>query len=114
MDLDVDSMYIARAHRLGQCQSNNRMQKRPLIANVHDYCDTETIMSKAFLLKGTPFSVDYDLPKEINEVKKALWSITRGGNSPRFSIMKIFQLNPELGQKCSEITNKMIKRIKHP
>ena len=38
----------------------------------------------------------------------------RGGNSPRFSIRKIFQFNPELGQKCSEITNKMFKRIKHP
>ena len=31
-------------------------------------------MRKAFLLKGTPFSVDYDLPKEINEARKALWS----------------------------------------
>ena len=50
------------------------MQRRPLIANFRDYCDTETIMSKAFLLKGTPFSVDYDLPKEINEARKALWS----------------------------------------
>ena len=38
----------------------------------------------------------------------------RGGNSPRFSIRKIVQLNPELGQKCSEITNKMFKRTKHP
>ena len=27
-------------------------------------------------------------------------------------IRKTFQLNPELGQKCSEITNKMIKRTK--
>ena len=38
----------------------------------------------------------------------------RCGNSPRFSIRKIFQLNPELGQTCSEITNKMFKRTKHP
>ena len=38
----------------------------------------------------------------------------RGGNSPRFSIRKIVQLNHELGQKCSEITNKMFKRTKHP
>ena len=37
----------------------------------------------------------------------------RGGNSPRFSIRKIFQFNPELGQKCSEITDKMFKRTKH-
>ena len=38
----------------------------------------------------------------------------RGGNSPRFSIRKIFQFNPGLGQKCSETTNKMFKRTKHP
>ena len=38
----------------------------------------------------------------------------RVGNSPRFSIRKIFQLNPELGQKCSEITNKIFKRTKQP
>ena len=36
--------------------------------------DTDAIMSKAFLLKRTPFSVDFDLPKEINEARKALWS----------------------------------------
>ena len=28
-------------------------------------------------------------------------SYYRGDNSPRFSIRKIFQANPELGQKCS-------------
>ena len=43
----------------------------------------------------------------------SLWE-DRGGNSPRFSIRKLFQLNPELGKKCSEITNKMLKRTKHP
>ena len=38
----------------------------------------------------------------------------RGGNSPRFSIRKIFQLNPELGQKCSEITYKCLKEQNIP
>ena len=38
----------------------------------------------------------------------------RGGKSLRFLIRKIFQLNPELGLKCSEITNKMFIRTKHP
>ena len=36
----------------------------------------------------------------------------RGGNSPKLSIRKILQLDPELGQKCSEFTNKMFKRTK--
>ena len=37
----------------------------------------------------------------------------RDSNSPRFSIRKISQLNPELGKKCSEMTNKMLKITKH-
>ena len=37
----------------------------------------------------------------------------RGGNSPRLSVRKIFQLNLELGQKCSKINNRMFKRSKH-
>ena len=31
-------------------------------------------MIKAFLLRGTGFSVDYDLPKEINQARKSLWN----------------------------------------
>ena len=39
-------------------------------------------MSKVFLLKGTSFSVDYDLPKDINEARKALWSELKHIESP--------------------------------
>ena len=52
-----------------------------------------------------------DLKKSLHDDEMVKY---RGGNSPGFSIKKIFQLNPELGQKCSEITNKMFKRTKHP
>ena len=38
-----------------------------------DFCDTELIMSRAHMLKNTPFSVGYDLPKEIHEARKKLW-----------------------------------------
>ena len=51
---------------------------------------------------------------DLHTISNCSYLFNRGGNSPRFSIRKIFQLNPELGQKCSEITNKMFKRTKHP
>ena len=65
LDLDADRMYLARAHRLGPIKKFAGLRKRPLIVNFRDYCDIQSIMGNAHLLRGTPFSVDHDLPKEI-------------------------------------------------
>ena len=43
----------------------------------------DLIMSKANLLKGTPFSICYDLPKEINEARKKLWDELKSIKSKR-------------------------------
>ena len=66
-------MYISRAHRLGPRKIGQRVYSRPIIVNFRDFCDTDLIMSKAYMLERTPFSVGYDLPKEINEARKKLW-----------------------------------------
>lgn len=59
--------------------------------NFRDFCDTELIMSRAHLLKSTPFSVGYDLPKEINEARKKLWvelkSIKNSKPSAKYQIL---------------------------
>lgn len=91
-DLDSDKMYLARAHRLGARKNNNRNQRRPIVVNFRDYCDTEAIMSRAYMLKDTPFSVDYDLPKEISVARKALWSElkTIKTNNPRVKCQIIY------------------------
>lgn len=73
LDLDSDRMYLARAHRLGPRKIGHRNPRRPIIVNFRDFCDTDTIMSRTYMLKDTPFSVCYDLPKEINEARKILW-----------------------------------------
>ena len=70
-------MYLARAHRLGPRKIEIRDPRRPIIVNFRDFIDTDTIMNKAFMLKNTPFSIAYDLPKEINEARKRLWSELR-------------------------------------
>ena len=77
LDLDSDRMYLARAHRLGPRKIGIRDPRRPIIVNFRDFIDTDTIMNKAFMLKNTPFSISYDLPKEINEARKRLWSELR-------------------------------------
>jgi len=73
LDIDSDRMYIARAHRLGRLQRNNQYQSRPIIVNFRDYCDIESIMNSARMLRGKPFSIDHDFPKEIQEARSRLW-----------------------------------------
>ena len=73
LDLDANGMYLSRAHRLGPRKIGQRVSSRPIIVNFRDFCDTESNMSRAYMLKRTPFSVGYDLPKEINEARKKLW-----------------------------------------
>lgn len=72
--IDSRHIYIARAHRLGRLAPNRRYQSRPIIVNFRDYGDTELIMGKVRMLKGTPFSVDFDFPREIQEARGRLWS----------------------------------------
>ena len=74
LDLDPDRIYLARAHRLGVKKPNLRGQRRPIIVNFRDFRDTEVIMSRAYMLRNTRFSIDYDLPKEIGDARKRLWS----------------------------------------
>ena len=73
LDLDADKMYLARAHRLGPRRIGQRDPRRPIIVNFRDFCDTDLIMNRAHCLKQKPFSIGYDLPKEINEARKKLW-----------------------------------------
>jgi hypothetical protein len=72
LDLDPGAIYLSRAHRLGR-RSHNRISRRPIIVNFRDYCDTEMIMNRAHMLKSTPFSVDIDLPREIQNARSKLW-----------------------------------------
>lgn len=80
LGLEADNMYLARAHRLGPWRNDVRANKRPIIVNFRDYCDLELVLSKAFMLKNTQYSLDRDLPKEISEARKRLW--------PTFKYMK--------------------------
>ena len=73
LDVDSNSMYITRAHRLGPRRQGVQVHKRPIIVNFRDYCDVELIFSKANLLKNTNFSIDRDMPKEISDARKRLW-----------------------------------------
>ena len=75
LDIDVRDMYIARAHRLGAKSRDRPNHNRPIIVAFRDFCDTELIMSRARMLKNTPFSIDFDLPREIQAARSKLWPL---------------------------------------
>ena len=55
LDIDPTHVYIARGHRHGQRNPQRQHNSRPMIANVRDFCDIETIMSRGRMLKARPF-----------------------------------------------------------
>lgn len=78
LDIDTTEMCIERAHRMGLLTDEKYRgkfdPKRPMIIKFRDYADTETIMSKAYKLKGSRFSVDRQYPKEISKARSELYS----------------------------------------
>ena len=62
-----------RAHRLERPNPDKYFQKRPIIVNFRDYGDVKEIMGVVYKLRNTPFSIDYDMPKEIQNARKRLW-----------------------------------------
>jgi len=50
LDIDLTRVYTARAHRLGQRNPHRQHNSRPIIANVRECCDIETIMRRVRML----------------------------------------------------------------
>ena len=67
------SIVIDRAHRLGK-RRNRAFSRRPIIVAFRDFADTERVLSRGYLLKGTRFGVDRDYPMEINKARGVLWN----------------------------------------
>ena len=78
LGVDTEEMEIERAHRLGRVHFQRRGdgvdQKRPMVVRFRDYVDTETIMIKAYRLKGSPFAIDRQYPKEISRARSELYN----------------------------------------
>ena len=74
LDLDISSISIERAHRLGtvgRAKDDGRVtQNRPIIVRFRDYPDTVDILKSANKLKGTTFGIDRDYPREIADARK--------------------------------------------
>jgi hypothetical protein len=61
---------MPRVHRLGRYKKGSN---RPIIAFFLDSRDTEYVVSRAKMLKGTNFNINRDFPKEIASARKLLW-----------------------------------------
>ena len=77
MRIDSDDLYIGRVHRLGPFHKAEQRQRtdnprRPIIIAFEDYKSTETVLSSAYMLKGSNFSVTRDYPKEIVAARQRL------------------------------------------
>ena len=77
LDLDPESICIQRVHRVGRPplrRFSGPVKHRPLIAAFRDFQDVELIISNANKLKGTGYGIHRDLPKEILDARKPLWT----------------------------------------
>ena len=80
LELDPDEICIQRAHRIGRIQTRKphyhgqTTKHRPLIIALRDSQDVELIIGNASKLRGTGFGINRDLPKEILDARKPLWS----------------------------------------
>lgn len=68
-----DSIVIDRAHRVGK-RKTRAFARRPIIVALRDFEDTEQILSRGYLLKGSRFGIDRDYPMEINRARGLLWN----------------------------------------
>jgi hypothetical protein len=75
LDLDLNDYYVQRVHRLGslgRARALSQIPRRPIIVAFRDFPDTDFILNRASMLKGTRFGIDRDYPKEISNARKRL------------------------------------------
>ena len=76
LKLDNADSYILRdCHRLGAPKKQDgtpRNLPKPIIMAFVCQKDRNEVMRKAFELKGTPFSIKSDLPKELNDIRSKM------------------------------------------
>ena len=78
--LDIEGVYIQRAHRIGNPFNRRssqyaprRTDPRPIIACFRDNKDIERILSNAHKLRDTNFGINRDYPPEITSARSKLW-----------------------------------------
>ena len=89
LDIDPNQAYIARAYIMGWRNPDRHFQARPIIANFRDFGTVEAIMNNVKRLRGLPFSVDRDFPREIQEARSRLWPLYKETkrNCPRSKVV---------------------------
>ena len=65
MGIDSDDLYIRRIHRLGSLhmtKMKNEVPRRPIIVSFNDDQSVQKVLSAAYMLRGTNYSVSKDFP----------------------------------------------------
>jgi archaellum component FlaC len=71
---DIQDVKLDRAHRLGQRRAG---KTRPIVAKFNYYPDRERVRQAAPELKGTPYGISEQFPKEIQARRKILADIMK-------------------------------------
>ena len=71
---DAADMKIHRAHRVG---TYNKDRIRPIVVKFAFFPDRERVRKKSFRLKGTPFGISEQFPKEVLETRGKLVPIMK-------------------------------------
>ena len=74
LGIDPKNIEIERSHRLGKYQKE---KKRPIVTKFLKFKDKENIKKAGFKLKGTPFGISDQFPKEINDRRTILRKIEK-------------------------------------
>lgn len=75
MGIDSDDLYIGRIHRLGSlhmARTKNVVPRRPIIVSFNYDQSVQKVLSAAYMLRGTNYSVSKDFPKEIVSARQRL------------------------------------------
>lgn len=98
--LDIEwPVHIERAYRLG---AFNRGRTRAILVTFQNSADVQLVISKAHLLKDTPFSVNRDYPPEIANARKSLWK-TYKSVKERYPESKVTMAYPAKIVKDNEV-----------
>ena len=74
LNIDTKDIEIERSHRIGRFQKD---KQRPIVSRFLRFKDKETIKKSSFKLKGSPFGLSDQYPKEINERRTLLRAVEK-------------------------------------
>ena len=82
MILEIEDVYIERAHRVGNTSNTS---SRPVVAKFFSFKGKQPVLSAAKKLKGQNININEDLSKKTIDIRKQKWKSVR--NQGKYAIL---------------------------